>query len=49
MQEKVLKTLEFNKIIAHLQQHASSSPGKSLSDHFIPNADLEEEIGLSMN
>ncbi|OCA81772.1 endonuclease MutS2 [Bacillus sp. FJAT-27986] len=42
MQDKVLKTLEFTKIIAQLQKHASSSLGKSLSEQLMPNTDLEE-------
>ena len=42
MQDKVLKTLEFTKIIAQLQNHASSSLGKSLSEQLIPKTDLDE-------
>ena len=42
MQDKVLKTLEFTKIIAQLQNHASSSLGKSLTEQLIPKTDLDE-------
>jgi DNA mismatch repair protein MutS2 len=42
MQDKVFKTLEFTKIIAQLQKHASSSLGKNLSEQLTPNTDLEE-------
>ena len=42
MQQKVLKTLEYNKIIEQLEQHASSSLGRDLCRHLLPNAHLEE-------
>ena len=42
MQDKVLKTLEFTKIIAQLQKHASSSLGKSLIEELTPKTDLDE-------
>ncbi len=42
MQQKALKTLEYNKIIEQLEKHASSSLGRDLCRHLLPNADLEE-------
>lgn len=41
MQQKVLKTLEYNKIIEQLEQYASSSLGRDLCRQLLPNADLE--------
>ncbi|WP_455660752.1 endonuclease MutS2 [Pradoshia sp.] len=42
MQQKALKTLEYNKIIEQLEKHASSSLGRDLCRHLLPKADLEE-------
>ena len=42
MNEKVLKTLEFDKITELLMQEASSLPGKKLCQKLKPSCDLEE-------
>lgn len=40
MNEKVLKTLEYNKIINLLENHAGSEPGKKLCLELVPSPDL---------
>ncbi len=42
MNEKVLRTLEYNKIISLLTEKADSEPGKKLCATLIPSTDLEE-------
>ena len=42
MNQKVLKTLEFNKIIDLLTEKADSTPGKKLCKELIPSTDLNE-------
>ena len=41
MNEKVLRTLEYNKIIALLAEHADSQPGKKLCEELLPSSDIE--------
>ena len=48
MNEKVLKTLEYNKIIDMLVEKADSEPGKKLCRELIPVTDLDE-ITLAQN
>ena len=40
MNSKVLKTLEFNKIIEQLTEYASSPLGKELCKNTLPESDL---------
>ena len=42
MNQKVLKTLEYNKIIDLLTDKADSEPGKKLCRELIPSTDIEE-------
>ena len=42
MNEKVLRTLEFNKIIGFLTEKADSEPAKKLCSALVPSTDLEE-------
>lgn len=42
MNEKVLKTLEFDKIVEKLKDRASSSLGKELAEKLVPSGDFEE-------
>ena len=42
MNEKVLKTLEYDKIIEMLAEKANSAPGKKLCRELVPSTDLEE-------
>ena len=42
MNEKVLRTLEYNKIIALLVEKADSAPGKKLCEELIPMVDIDE-------
>ena len=42
MNQKVLKTLEFDKIIQMLSERADSEPGKELCRELVPSADLSE-------
>lgn len=42
MNEKALKVLEYNKIIDHLAECASSAPGKDLCRRLLPVSDIEE-------
>ena len=42
MNEKVLKTLEYNKIIEMLAGKANSAPGKKLCRELVPSTDLDE-------
>ncbi len=42
MNQKVLNTLEYNKIIALLADKADSEPGKKLCRELLPSTDLEE-------
>lgn len=41
MNEKVLKTLEFTKIISQLEEYASSDAAKDICRHLTPSSDLE--------
>lgn len=41
MNEKVLRTLEYNKIIAMLTEKASSDPGRNLCMELIPSTDID--------
>ena len=42
MNVKALKTLEYNKIIALLEEHADSELGKELCRNLLPSIDLSE-------
>lgn len=42
MNEKVLRVLEYHKIIARLTEKASSEPGKKLASALLPMTDLDE-------
>ena len=42
MNEKVLKTLEYTKIIGLLTEKADSVPGKKLCEELLPMVDIEE-------
>ena len=42
MNEKVLRTLEYNKMIEKLTAKADSEPGKRLCRELVPSADLQE-------
>jgi len=42
MNQKVLKTLEYTKIIEMLAEKADSEPGKALCRELVPSTDLEE-------
>ena len=42
MNEKVLSTLEYHKIILQLVEHADSEPGKKLCRELIPVTDISE-------
>ena len=42
MNEKVLRTLEYNKIIALLVEKADSAPGKKACEELVPSTDLDE-------
>ncbi len=42
MNEKVLNTLEYNKIIGQLAEFADSEPGKQVCLSLVPDTDLEE-------
>ena len=42
MNQKVLKTLEYNKVIQLLAEKADSEPGKKLCRELVPSVDLEE-------
>lgn len=42
MNEKVLRTLEYNKIISLLSEKADSEPGRKLCEALVPSTDLEE-------
>ena len=42
MNQKALKTLEYTKIIAQLEEFAASEPGKRLCRELVPSASLEE-------
>ena len=42
MNEKVLSTLEYHKIILQLTEHADSEPGKKLCRQLIPGTDINE-------
>lgn len=42
MNEKVLNTLEYNKIIGQLTEFADSEPGKQVCMFLVPGTDLEE-------
>ncbi len=42
MNQKVLKTLEYNKIIELLVDKADSEPGKKMCQQLVPSVDLEE-------
>lgn len=42
MNQKALKTLEYNKIIAYLTDKADSEPGKKLCSELLPYTDLQQ-------
>ncbi|MBQ7359479.1 MAG: endonuclease MutS2 [Lachnospiraceae bacterium] len=42
MNEKVLRTLEYNKIMTMLVEKADSEPGKAMCQQLLPSTDLEE-------
>ena len=42
MNKKVLKTLEYYKIIKMLENQAGSEPGKKLCHALVPSADIHE-------
>ncbi len=42
MNQKALKTLEYTKIIAQLEEFAASEPGKKLCRELVPSTSLEE-------
>ena len=42
MNQKALKTLEYNKIIAQLEEYASTQIGKTLCRELVPSCSLEE-------
>ncbi len=42
MKEKALRTLEYDKILKMLTDHASSEPGKKLCESLLPSTDLEQ-------
>lgn len=42
MNQKVLKTLEYNKILQLLIEKADSAPGKKLCEELVPSVNLEE-------
>ena len=42
MNEKVLKTLEYTKILEMLANKANSEPGKKLCRELAPSTDIEE-------
>ena len=42
MNQKALKTLEYDKIISQLTEYAASPPGKALCRNLSPSSDLEE-------
>ena len=42
MNEKVLKTLEYHKIISLLTDKADSEPGKKLCRELLPSTDIQE-------
>lgn len=42
MNQKVLKTLEYDKIIRQLEEYAASQPGKELCRSLLPASNLEE-------
>ena len=44
MQQKVLRTLEFTKIIAQLEKHASSTLGKDMAKQLLPGTNREEVV-----
>ncbi|NRK74426.1 endonuclease MutS2, partial [Salmonella enterica subsp. enterica serovar Typhi] len=44
MQERVLKTLEFDKIKAQLMEHVSSSLGRNKVEELIPSTDYNEVV-----
>ena len=44
MNQKVLKTLEYNKIITQLTGYAASPPGKLLCQNLLPMSDFHEIV-----
>ena len=44
MNQKVLKTLEYNKIITQLTSYAASTPGKLLCQNLLPMSDYHEIV-----
>lgn len=44
MNQKVLKTLEYNKIITQLTSYATSTPGKLLCQNLLPMSDYHEIV-----
>lgn len=49
MNKKVLKTLEFNKIIDMLTEEAYSDPGKSLCENLVPSTNLHKIQTMQQN
>ncbi len=46
MNQKVLQTLEYDKIIRQLEEYASSPLGKTLCRNLLPSSDLEEVLRM---
>ncbi len=44
MNEKALKTLEYNKIIDQLTEYAASAPGKEMCRNLVPSSNYEEIV-----
>ena len=44
MNQKVLKTLEYNKIIHQLTGYAASAPGKLLCQNLLPMSDFHDDV-----
>ena len=42
MNQKVLKTLEYDKIITQLTEYAASAPGKALCRELLPSSELSD-------
>lgn len=48
MNSKVLKTLEFNKIIDKLSAHSSTPLGKKMCEELVPSSDIKEIMALQL-
>ena len=46
MNQKALKTLEYNKIITQLTEYAASEPGKALCRNLTPSSDFQEILKI---